>query len=133
MLATHRTKDGNKMLVAEMTDEHLLNTIHLVLDSALRTKGSGDPASAMSDFQASMYGIERVDSKKAGELVRAAVERLYPYLSELFLRQFTITDEDYATKVDKAHEKLVSLLGRHESLAPKPMIPAFSEPPEVNF
>lgn len=85
MLEKHTTKDHETMLIAEMTDEHLTNMIQLIIkDLILPAKSIQEDE--YDDFQRALYNLPKVDRRDAGKAVRKAIQKLYPYLSEAYLR-----------------------------------------------
>lgn len=91
MLEEHRTKDGNVMLIAEMTDSHLKNTIKLFIRKMMEVRHACATQPELGPMERAMYGISEADPTEGGRLLRVITQKLYPYLAELFLRGI---DED---------------------------------------
>ena len=89
MLEKHHTREGHKMLVAEMTDDHLQNLVKLKIAQLGKLQSQMAQAPAMSEFQARLYGVEAVDVEAAARESRSIIKSLYPYLAELYLRGLT--------------------------------------------
>jgi hypothetical protein len=89
MLEEHYTREGNKMLVAEMEDSHLQNLVKLRIAQLGKLQSQMSENPAMSEFQSRLYGVETVDVKAAARESRNIIKGLYPYLAELYLRGLT--------------------------------------------
>ena len=89
MLEEHYTREGNKMLVAEMGDDHLQNLVKLKIAKLGQLQSQMMENPNMSEFQARLYGVETVDVKAAARESRNIIKSLYPYLAELYLRGLT--------------------------------------------
>lgn len=86
MLETHTTSDGHKMLVAEMRDSHLMNTIRLYCRKMQDTRNSIDAKGQMSPVERAMYDLPEHTPEEAGWELKRLANHLYPYLAEAFLR-----------------------------------------------
>lgn len=86
MLDTHTTQEGQKMLIAEMDTQHIVNFCKLVLNAALEAKIGAARQQNMSDFHRALYEVPKRDAVSVGREVRQALNRLHPYLAELFFR-----------------------------------------------
>ncbi len=84
MIKTHKTADGTKMLVAEMEDSHLLNTVKMHLRNAVTAKGRVN-AAPVSEFARNLYGAQ-TDPAEAAAMVRQIMEKVEPYVAEMWLR-----------------------------------------------
>ena len=89
MLEEHCTREGDKMLVAEMGDDHLQNLVKLKIAKLGQLQSQMMENPNMSEFQARLYGVETVDVKAAARESRNIIKSLYPYLAELYLRGLT--------------------------------------------
>lgn len=106
MLEEHYTREGNKMLVAEMTDDHLQNLVKLKIAKLGQLQSQMTENPNISEFQARLYGVETVDVKAAARESRNIIKSLYPYLAELYLRGLT-----------DLVEPLRKVIGRNSQLA----------------
>ena len=86
MLEKHFTSNGNRMLIAEMSDAHLRNMVKLKIAKLGKLQNQMSENSAMSEFQARLYGVETVDVEVAARKSREIITSLYPYLAECYLR-----------------------------------------------
>lgn len=86
MLETHYTATGQKLLIAEMSDQHLVNTVKLILDGIEQRNKMLASASGLSEYQAKLYSVEVMDVAAVAKKNRTAIQKLYPYLAELYLR-----------------------------------------------
>ena len=103
MLDMHITKEGKRVLIAQMDDEHLTNFIALVLRQVLAAQAAKQDD--LTDYHRALYDLPTVDDKAVAQLTREALQRLYPYLAEAFLRGL------------KAPRKLlIEVLGREEAV-----------------
>ena len=85
MFKTHTTREGDQMLVAEMSDSHLLNTVELNIRKAETAKGKAQ-ALPTSDYARGLYGVKRVDAEEAGRMVRTIMDAMTPYIAEMWVR-----------------------------------------------
>ena len=106
MLEEHYTREGNKMLVAEMGDDHLQNLVKLKIAKLGQLQSQMTESPHMSEFQARLYGVGTVDVKAAARESRNIIKSLYPYLAELYLRGLT-----------DLVEPLRKVIGRNSQLA----------------
>lgn len=86
MLERHTTSDGTTMLVAQMADSHLMNTINVILRRMREVQSTVGIGADMSDFDKAFYGVQEVSEQEAASVMRAMLKRLYPYLAEAYLR-----------------------------------------------
>lgn len=86
MLRKHCTRDGRKMLIAEMSDEHLQNTVKLKMANIAKLQRGLVEAPQINPYHARLYGMPKLDIDEAAEHSRQIIDSLYPYLSELYLR-----------------------------------------------
>lgn len=94
---THRDRDGNVCLIAEMTDSHLLNTIQHWITvgetfyyNFVDAIESGGNESPRAKALAKIYGREEQTMNQAivdySKAVAELSQQLEPYLSELWVR-----------------------------------------------
>jgi len=88
MKRVHRTKDGQDMLVSEMEDSHLVNTIKMIIKNMQAAKNIIDQELKATDSYALLNGMP--DSKeargKAKAFLKQSPQKLEMYIFELFLR-----------------------------------------------
>ncbi len=104
MLGTHVTREGDTMLIAQMTDFHLRAFIRLVLRQ-VRAARESSHNSTFDPYQAALYGIKIQKPKDAAKMSREAIEKLYPYLTEAYLRGF-----------DDIRAELIDVAGRSDAI-----------------
>lgn len=104
MLETHITKDGDSILIAQMSDTHLRRMILLILNGIREVKGKSLDES-LDPYQSALYEIKNIEPKDAAVINRMAIQRLYPYLAEAFLRN-----------MDNIRDDLIDVIGRDEAL-----------------
>jgi hypothetical protein len=103
MLEMHVTKEGDRMLIAQMTDEHLVNFINLVLKQAKVAQGA--KTDELTDYHRILYNLPVVDERSIAEVTREALQKLYPYLAEAYLRG-----------IDTPRELLQEVMGRDKAV-----------------
>jgi len=103
MLEQHVTKDGDRLLIAEMEDEHLLNTIKVFTRQAKKLNAAAHAKQASDPYLCSLYGVRNIDPETAAQGVRMAIIKMYPYLAEAWFRR--LND-------DELHDMLAEILGR---------------------
>ena len=99
--ARHTTAEGKTLLVAEMDNDHLLNTINLALGKVEQiaveftriVSANEAEDTPYSEAWRIMYDIPKKSAKSAAKeyaaTVEMAAEYLAPYIMELFTRNFT--------------------------------------------
>jgi hypothetical protein len=94
MFATHVTSTGRRMMICQMDDAHLVNTICLLLRRAEEAKGAiAHQPDATSPFAKALYGVQEVDPAQAAGVVRLIIEQMYPYIAEIVLRGLPVIDK----------------------------------------
>lgn len=87
MFKKHITRNGESMLVVEMNDSHLFNTIQLMCNQIKDIRASVDPGdSTMSTLDQELYQVKPIDAAEAARRIKDKAEALYPYLAEAWLR-----------------------------------------------
>lgn len=85
----HRTRIGQVMPIAEMTDSHLLNTVQMLLNQAIDLRLIGEaPVKQMSEFELAFNDGQTpmMNPEQAGRKARNIMESCVPYVFELVLR-----------------------------------------------
>lgn len=99
-MLVHKTKEGKHILIGQMDDEHLFNYVKLVIKASLEIKGIS--TDSMTPFQRVMLGMPEVRQEDSAEQVRLHIIKLYPYFTEMILR-----DHPKLTKVSKMLQDLM--------------------------
>lgn len=86
MLEKHRTRDGTTMLIAQMDDEHLCNTIYCLLRKVQEAQMAAQNIDTATKFQRRLYNLPEVSEEEVADMTRAVIQGLYPYLAEAYLR-----------------------------------------------
>ena len=88
MLKYHTSRDGRRILIAQMNDGHLRNTIKLYLRRAIEVRQAVTEAKDddISELDRRLYMLPSYDAQSGSNVISEAIERLYPYLAEAFLR-----------------------------------------------
>lgn len=84
MLEVHRDRDGVEKPIAMMEDDHLVNYVNLMLSRAMAIKDAG--GMQFSRTEQALYGLPQIDDEEIGHKIRSIIQKLYPYLSECYLR-----------------------------------------------
>ena len=84
MKKIHETRDGKKMPIASMQDDHLVNMCNIFFQRAFTLKN----ASKNQDdrFSARLYGVRVVNSEDAADLINEILDIAAPYFLEAYLR-----------------------------------------------
>ena len=91
---THVTKEGEKMLISEMDNSHLQNTIQYILKQINIAKNMLDGKIERNEFEKAIYGnYKTIDKDELQEIIRTRAELLQPYLGEAMLRGLDFTSE----------------------------------------
>ena len=116
---THRTREGVEILIAEMGDEHLFNTINFWLSKMERARASVD-APRRTGFDKLLY---RYSNEDESEWAETAIEEFYimapRYFMEALIRGLDCT---------RVIKRLQEVMGRRYRLSerlhlPEPYIP----------
>jgi len=90
----HVTKEGNKLLISEMENSHLGNTILYILRQIDTAKKMLEGKTERSEFEKAIYGnYKTMDKEDLQEIIRGRSEILQPYLGEAMLRGLDYTKE----------------------------------------
>lgn len=141
MLEQHTTRDGTTMLIAQMDDRHLLNTIKLFSKALpeFRNIAESNESVSMDDI---LYNVpEEMSPEDAIVLWRNTVRHLQPYLAEALLRD-AIRDDVAALMQERIQRS--TALPRRETLASRMLveghfdeydndIPDFQNPTDEGF
>lgn len=113
MLESHQPKDGEPLPIAYMSNQHLRN--YLAYELRIIEGKIAALSQANDPFTLALYGRDATaNPEKTGKQVRAAIQRLYPYLAEAFLRG----------GFEDIRERLQGIMRREGSLAPQDVLPA---------
>lgn len=94
MLRTHRTSEGETLLICEMDDTHLVNTIRQKCARIQRLLStSRTPRADLSPAMQHLYrGTEIIDPVESAKRAASEIEKLESYLAEALLRK-NVADE----------------------------------------
>lgn len=102
----HTTREGNKMLIAQMEDNHLLSTIELHCREIRNKLEMIDRYHTLKESEKIMYGYDQ-DNKEVKELVKQEVhvrtDMLSAYVFEASLRKIDVSNilQDTYGRTDK--------------------------------
>lgn len=109
MFQTHTTREGTEMLISQMSDEHLNAYIKMICRGIVETRERARKPELIDEYETALYGGKKLDPDKAARHNREAIERLYPYLAEAFLRDLSDAQLAFQTAVGR-----VKVLGNSE-------------------
>lgn len=116
---THRTREGVELLIAEMDDEHLLNTINFWLSKLRRARAAVD-APQRTGFNKLLY---RTYEQEDTEWAESAIEEFYIMAPRYFMEAL-LRDLDLNPEVRILQE----VMGRSQRLMDRVLIPYQEEP-----
>lgn len=87
----HTTKTGQRMPIAAMTNEHLLNMILIVCNKMADARAAAETQSELSAFERRLYGVSDLSPTDAADIVRDGLMILAPYVLEAALRGMNIS------------------------------------------
>lgn len=82
----HMTRTGERLPIAAMTNEHLLNMIAMLCDKMAAARAAAETQSNVSAFERRLYGIADLSPLDAADIVREGMAHLAPYVLEAALR-----------------------------------------------
>lgn len=86
MYKYHTTRGGESMLVCEMTDSHLINTINLKLRKLEGILAVADQLKDSDEYQRHLYNRQNIDPGMAADATKEIANQLEPYIMEAVLR-----------------------------------------------
>lgn len=107
MKKEHRTKDGEVMLIAQMTGDHLLATIDMYCNRIKEAVDLVDKLATLKESEKILYGLTNpkgTDTVKLAGVINQSAEGLVPYVLEASIRGLHIT------------AKLQAAFGRKEAI-----------------
>lgn len=113
MLEKHVTREGNELLIAEMSNEHLVNFVNMLLNRASAVKNQSMTI-PQNNYTRKLYGLREVSEEQAAMEVREIIRKLYPYLAELYLRGIDTTRELLAKVLEREQVVQFQLQPIHE-------------------
>jgi hypothetical protein len=90
------------MLISQMSDEHLTAYIKLICRGIIETKDRARKPEMIDEYETALYGGKKLDPEKAARHNREAIENLYPYLAEAFLRNLSDAQIAFQVAVGRA-------------------------------
>jgi hypothetical protein len=88
----HKTKESDIMLICEMEDSHLANTIRYFgrkLESMRRLADNGK----ISEYEKRLYNRQSISQTDLADITKEVANRLAPYALEASLRGLPITED----------------------------------------
>lgn len=94
MNRVHVTKDGDRMFISEMDDNHLQNMIKLALKGIEEIKAGLRNEVVEDKFKTALYGEgEGFDEDELTDMLERLTTNIYPYLAEIALRGINMSAE----------------------------------------
>lgn len=118
MYEKHKTANGRKMMICQMDDNHLRNTILLFLKNVEEAKTLLTGTVQENKFRSALYGQDENLEKKAKGMIHSLTEKLYPYLAEAMLRGISFTERMQAVYERKLAEPQSVLFMPDQNLLP---------------
>ena len=90
----HETKNGEKMLIAQMDDTHLINTIKLYASKIEQSLAMIDKYSTLKESEKILYGFEYNNKdliKEATQLIQSSTDGLTAYVFEASIRNLNVS------------------------------------------
>ena len=91
MYEIHVTNEGVQMMVCEMEDNHLLNTIKLYCRQLKKVVSLIRAAAPMDEYDRALYGIDTLKPEDAAKLTQRFATKLAPYVLEASLRGLDVS------------------------------------------
>jgi|WetSurSiteA1Bulk_404760.scaffolds.fasta_scaffold26130_2 hypothetical protein len=112
----HTTRNGSSMLIAEMENDHLVNTFRFLVSKAREVYDMCHATHpAQSEYQKRLYGRRREINEETGAmLITTVLKDLYPYMAEVLFRIRDIQmDEVNWSKLSGTLDTLAVILERN--------------------
>jgi len=90
MFKYHTTANGETMLICEMEDDHLMNTIKMVSKRFLEYKKHQTETSGQSEYERHLYNRSSVSPKDLADKTKEIADLLAPYILEGVLRGYQL-------------------------------------------
>jgi hypothetical protein len=127
-LFTHRTKEGQVMLILNMEDRHLINTARMLVRQAAQLRTTKDLNIDEIDEALLFSGRQNItDPRQIARMIEAKIESALPFLLELHVRG--IYDEQLREDLIKAlnRKQLTELKAAGDIMLP-PLDPIDAKP-----
>lgn len=89
----HTTRTGERLPIAAMSDEHLLNLIAMFCAKMTAARAAAETQSELSPFERRLYGVDDLSPTDAADIVREGMARLAPYVLEAALRGLHVSGD----------------------------------------
>ena len=89
----HTTRTGERLPIAAMTSEHLLNMIAMLCNKMADARAAAETQSEVSPFERRLYGITDMSPIDAADIVREGMAHLAPYVLEAALRGLNVSPD----------------------------------------
>lgn len=97
MYEKHITKDNIELMICEMEDSHLKNTIYFFLKKIKNIIFIGESRREISKYHQELYGYKNICPEEAAKVVKITSARLSYYILEATLRN--IVDEQMIKEI----------------------------------
>lgn len=121
MFGRHTTRNGDRMLIPEMDDQHLINTINLILERALAVRRAYNAAESIarnSELDMALIKIDKLSAEQAAARIQLMVENTYPYIAEATMRRLDLSS---------ASDLLRQVVNRDGCITEAPVLAALNE------
>lgn len=86
MKTTHVTKEGDKLLIVEMADDHLISTINLFCKQVKQYREALDNPKEFKKSEEYLYGKDKIGENEAGNRLVSLTDKLSVYVFEASIR-----------------------------------------------
>jgi len=86
MFEKHKTREGQIMMICEMDDKHLLNTIIMNLRTIKDIIFIANTTEPLDLYEAELYGHKKINKKQAAQFTKEFAKKIAPYILEATIR-----------------------------------------------
>jgi len=105
------------MMVCQMDDFHLMNTVKMILREIEKAKAVTGMSVKLNSFERILFDLDEENlAETAAEAIKELTEKLYPYLAECALRGLSIEKELQATFERTGKVRMLEIGYRREAI-----------------
>lgn len=92
MYKYHTTAEGKTMLICQMSDPHLLNTIKLIMRNTLALHAAAENSNNQTAYERRLYDQPTLSPEMLADKIKGVADLIAPYVLEASLRGLEVSD-----------------------------------------